>query len=140
LALSIYIHSIISQNIQEEVGKKALAVSTSISESPLIIDAFDQDNPSEIIQNYVQNIEAKIDAEFIVVGDVNEIRLSHPIPERIGEKMVGGDNARALKQGQSYISKSKGSIGLSIRGKTPIIKNDEIVGVVSVGYLLDDIN
>src|SRR5699024_10139560 len=124
----------------EEVGKKALAVSTSISDSPLIIEAFNQDDPSEIIQNYVQNIEKKIDAEFIVVGDENGIRLSHPFPERIGEKMVGGDNDRALKKGQSYVSKSKGSIGLSIRGKTPIIKQGEIVGVVSVGYLLDDIN
>src|SRR5699024_2573589 len=38
------------------------------------------------------------------------------------------------------VSRSKGSIGLSIRGKTPIIKDGESVGVVSVGYLLDDIN
>ena len=54
--------------------------------------------------------------------------------------MVGDDNERALQDGKSYISKKEGSIGLSIRGKSPIIKDEDIVGVVSVGYLLEDIH
>ncbi|HLR23730.1 MAG TPA: sensor histidine kinase, partial [Pseudogracilibacillus sp.] len=85
-------------------------------------------------------IQHKIDAEFIVVGDKNEVRLAHPLKDRIGRKMVGDDNERALQDGKSYISKKEGSIGLSIRGKSPIIKDGDIVGVVSVGYLLEDIH
>src|SRR5699024_11718984 len=75
-----------------------------------------------------------------VIGNQDEIRYAHPLEDRIGKQMVGDDNERALQKGESYVSRSKGSIGLSIRGKTPIIKDGEIVGVVSVGYLLDDIN
>ena len=140
LALYLYIHSITSQNIQEEVGKKALAVSEAISASPSIIQAFDEDDPSANIQVYTDAIQHKIDAEFIVVGDKNEVRLAHPLKDRIGKKMVGDDNERALQDGKSYISKKEGSIGLSIRGKSPIIKDGDIVGVVSVGYLLEDIH
>ena len=55
--------------------------------------------------------------------------------------MVGGDNARALIHGQSYISKATGTLGPSFRGKTPIWSQDgnKIIGVVSVGFLLEDI-
>src|SRR5699024_8113996 len=121
----------------EEVGKKALATSTTISNSPTIINAFDEEDPSAQIQAYTKSIQDKIDAEFIVIGNQDEIRYAHPLEDRIGKQMVGGDNERALQKGESYVSRSKGSIGLSIRGKTPIIKDGEIVGVVSVGYLLD---
>src|SRR5699024_7163498 len=125
---------ITSQNIQEEVGKKALAVSETISSSPSIIQAFNEEDPSKNIQAFTEKVQDQIDAEFIVVGDQNEIRLAHPLEDRLGKRMVGDDNERALKKGESYVSRKEGSIGLSIRGKTPIVKDGDVVGVVSVGY------
>src|SRR5699024_8859798 len=92
------------------------------------------------IQDFTEKVQNKIDAEFIVVGDQNEIRLAHPLKDRLGKRMVGDDNERALKKGESYVSRKEGSIGLSIRGKTPIVKDGDVVGVVSVGYLLEDIH
>lgn len=139
VALSLYIHSIIAQNIEEEVGQKALAVASTIAKSPELVTAFDHDQPHTIIQPWTKSIQKEIDAEFIVVGNQDEIRYAHALEDRIGEKMVGDDNERALKKGESYVSKKKGSLGLSIRGKSPIIKEGEIVGVVSVGYLLEDV-
>lgn len=140
IALSFYIHSITAKNIKEEVGNKALAVSKTLAASPHIIRVFNNKEEATNIQSYTSEVQKQIDAEFIVVGDRNEIRLAHPIPDRIGKKMVGGDNKRALKKGESYISIKEGSVGLSIRGKSPIIIDGEIVGVVSVGYLLEDVN
>src|SRR5699024_4994687 len=68
------------------------------------------------------------------------IRYSHPDPDRLGEKMVGGDNDRALNKGESYISKSTGSLGRSIRGKVPIYDNhNNVIGLVSVGFLNNDV-
>lgn len=140
ISLSIYFHFMTSQNIREQIGNKALAVAESLAASPSIIEAFDEDNPTASIQDYTNKVQQKVDAHFIVVGDRNEIRIAHPIPNRIGKKMVGDDNERALEKGESYTSLKEGSIGLSIRGKAPIIKDGEIVGVVSVGYLLDEVN
>ena len=40
----------------------------------------------------------------------SEIKMGfviHPVKERIGKKMVGGDNERALHYGESYITKQK---------------------------------
>ena len=48
--------------------------------------------------------------------------------------MVGGDNDAALLDRQAYISKTMGSLGESIRGKAPIILDNKIIGVVSVGF------
>ncbi|PJH69410.1 sensor histidine kinase, partial [Salmonella enterica subsp. enterica serovar Typhimurium] len=68
------------------------------------------------------------------------VRYSHPIPERIGQKMVGGDNDRALVEGEYYISRAEGSLGPSLRGKSPVFNQDgHIIGIVSVGFLVEDI-
>lgn len=139
-ALSIYIKSVIAENIEDEVGKKALAVSNTIAQSPSVIAAFDEEHPESVIQPFTKGIQEAIDAEFIVVGNKAEVRYSHTMIDRIGKQMVGDDNKRALEKGESYVSKNEGSLGLSIRGKSPIIQDGEIIGVVSVGYLLTDVN
>lgn len=139
IALSVYIQSIIAQNIEDEVGQRALAVSNTIAQSPEIIAAFDEDHPEQTIQPLTKAIQEDIGAEFIVVGNTKEVRYSHSHEDRIGKQMVGDDNERALLHGESYASKREGSLGSSIRGKSPIIKDNEIIGVVSVGYLLDDV-
>jgi len=55
--------------------------------------------------------------------------------------MVGGDNDRALEQGKTYTSRAVGTLGLSLRGKVPIVDADNnIIGIVSVGYLDENIH
>lgn len=139
LVLSSYIYSIMAQNIEDEIGERALAISETIAMSPLVINAFNDPNPSKVIQPFTKQIQETIGAEFIVVGNENEIRYSHAIEDRIGKRMVGEDNERALQYGESYVSKQEGSLGLSVRGKSPIIVDGNIIGVVSVGFLLKDI-
>lgn len=140
IALSIYIRTVIAENIKEEVSEKALAVSNTISENTEIIDAMDNEEPEKIIQPLTKSIQEQIGAEFIVIGNANEIRYSHTLADRIGKTMVGDDNERALNNGETYVSEQVGSLGLSIRGKSPIIKDGNVIGVVSVGYLIDNIN
>ncbi|MDM5286961.1 ATP-binding protein [Peribacillus frigoritolerans] len=130
--------NILENNLKQETGEKALSVAQTISLLPEIKQAFRTDHPSAIIQPIAERIRRQIDAEFIVIGDENETRLSHPNPDLIGKKMVGGDNAEVW-DGKSIITESTGTLGPSIRGKSPIIANEKVIGVVSVGYLQDDI-
>jgi two-component system CitB family sensor kinase len=130
--------NILENNLKQETGEKALAVAQTISLLPEIKQAFRTDHPSVIIQPIAERIRRQIDAEFIVIGDENETRLSHPNPDLIGKKMVGGDNGEVW-DGKSIITESTGTLGPSIRGKSPIIANEKVIGVVSVGYLQDDI-
>lgn len=130
--------NILENNLKQETGEKALSVAQTISLLPEIKQAFRTDHPSVIIQPIAERIRRQIDAEFIVIGDEDETRLSHPNPDLIGKKMVGGDNAEVW-DGKSIITESTGTLGPSIRGKSPIIANEKVIGVVSVGYLQDDI-
>lgn len=129
-----------AKEIEEQKGETALKISKTISFMPEIINAIEKNDPAEVIQPIAERIREQIDAEFIVVGNEDGIRYSHPEPERIGEEMVGGDNYRALTEGEYYISRADGSLGPSLRGKSPIVdENNEIIGIVSVGFLIKDI-
>ncbi|WP_301107866.1 sensor histidine kinase [Sporosarcina sp.] len=130
----------VTDTLETQIGERALSVATSVALIPEVIDAFNSDDPSSIIQPVVQKIQDQTDAEFIVIGNREEVRYAHPNPDRIGEKMVGEDNERALTFGESYTSKSTGTLGSSLRAKVPIYSDGEIVGVVSVGFLAESIN
>jgi two-component system, CitB family, sensor kinase len=130
--------NIMESNLKHEKGTKALSVAQSISNMPEIQKAFSHSNPSAVIQPLAEKIRKQVGAEFIVIGDRNEIRYSHPDPNRLGQKMVGGDNDRVFK-GESVISESIGTLGPSLRGKAPIVSDGKVIGVVSVGYLQTDI-
>src|SRR5699024_7086949 len=78
--------------------------------------------------------------EFVVVGNKRSIRYAHPDKEKLGKQMVGGDNDKALIDGEYYTSKAAGSLGPSLRGKAPIFDVEgDIIGIVSVGFLVEDI-
>nr|WP_089971236.1 sensor histidine kinase [Lihuaxuella thermophila] len=127
--------------IENQVGKRALSVAQTIAEMPEIQRGFAEKEPWRTIQPLVEKVRSQTGAEFIVVGNRQGIRYSHPFPDRIGKSMVGGDNDRALLRGESYISKAIGSLGPSLRGKAPITnERGEIIGIVSVGFLLSDID
>lgn len=127
--------------LEEEIGQKALMVAESVSLIPEIREYILTGDPKARIQIIAEEIRAKTGAEFVVVGDREGRRYSHPDPEKLGKFMVGGDNKPALEQGKDYISKAVGTLGPSIRGKAPIITPaGEIIGVVSVGYLLEDVH
>lgn len=128
------------KDTKEEIGQRALETANIVSRLPTIINAFYTDEPHIIIQPKAEEIRRKIGAEFVVVGNKDSIRYSHSDPKKIGQKMVGGDNDLALIEGKSYISEATGSLGPSLRGKAPIFGIDnEIIGIVSVGFMLDDI-
>ncbi len=125
---------------KEYIGVRALETAIMISNMPSIVNAMDDEHPENTIQPISKYITSQLEAEFIVVGNMDSIRYSHPNPEKIGKKMVGGDNDRALLHGEYYVSEATGSMGKSLRGKAPIYNSEgERIGIVSVGYMIDDI-
>lgn len=134
-----FLYYFVTDTLERQIGDRALDVAKSVALIPELQEAFRTANPASIIQPIVDPITKATEAEFIVVGNRDEIRYAHPNPDRIGEKMVGEDNERALLYGESYVSKATGSLGSSLRAKVPIRLDDEIVGVVSVGFLAHSI-
>ncbi|HEY9570081.1 MAG TPA: sensor histidine kinase [Metalysinibacillus sp.] len=139
MLLTTVVYTFMKDVVKNQTGDRALAVAESVAHIPSVRAAFDSDDPTAIIQPIVMPIMEATGAQFIVVGNREGIRIAHPIAENIGKPMMGADNDRAFL-GESYISESVGSLGESLRGKVPI-KNDagDIVGVVSVGFFIKDI-
>lgn len=126
--------------LEGQIGKRALQVSHTVAKMPLVKQQIVKPRPEGTLQDLAESIRNEVGAEFIVIGNRDGIRFSHPRPDRLGKKMVGGDNTRALEHGDSYISRATGTLGPSIRGKVPILADDDtIIGVVSVGYLQENV-
>jgi len=125
--------------LQEQIGAKAVEVANSIALNDLIRGAVKAED-ALLVQSITEKIRRATGAEFVVVGDKNGIRLSHPDPARIGEKFVGGDEREALIHGRSYFSQATGTLGPSLRGIAPV-RDDAmgVVGFVAVGYLTANI-
>lgn len=132
--------SMISTVLEEQIGKRALQVAKSVAHIPAVKSHVVKPHPDGTLQNLAEKIRIETGAEFIVIGNNQSVRFSHPKPDRIGKKMVGGDNAPALERGESYVSQATGTLGPSIRGKAPVFSDSgDIIGIVSVGYMLEDV-
>ena len=130
-------NQVVTGILNEYIGRTALNVSKTVSLTGVVQQGLKQLQSQEI-QQYAERVRQATGASFVVVGDHEGKRYSHPVPERIGKYMVGGDNEQALVHGQSYISRAVGTLGPSLRGKVPIFSSaGKIIGVVSVGYLIE---
>lgn len=140
LAQGAYLNHRKAEIISDQMGERALAVAQSVASMPALVEAFADENPAATIQPLAERVRQRTGARYVVVGNAQGVRYSHPLPERIGLPMVGGDNQLALLQGESYVSEATGSLGEAIRGKTPVVDADgNILGLVSVGFMLDRI-
>lgn len=141
LQTSILFYHTLSDTVEKQIGTRALHVATTVAGMNDIKRGFLSDRPWETIQPIAERVRQETGAEYIVVGNKEGVRYAHPVPDRIGKKMVGGDNDRALVGGEAYISKATGSLGPAIRGKAPIRDSEgNIIGIVSAGFLMEDIH
>lgn len=120
-----------NQTDQEELRALAIAQATAaIPEVPILLENGD---PTRELPVLGETIRKNTHASYVVIADIAGIRHSHPNPKLIGQKLDGPQYA--LK-GRSYTTIDKGTLGISVNGKTPIRDaNGKIVGMVSAGIL-----
>lgn len=141
IIIGVSFYFTMSNGIEKQIGVRALSIAKTTAARPDVIAAFAEEDPSRLLQPIAEAIRLQTEAEYVVIGNSEGIRYAHPVVERIGQKMVGDDNERALHFGESYVSKATGTLGPALRGKTPVFNEQgDIVGVISVGYLNEDIS
>lgn len=125
--------------LDEQYGERSLAIAESVGATPAVRAAFSDADPSRTIQPIAEAVRRATGATFVVVGNPDGIRYSHPNPANIGHR-VSTDPGPALA-GQSYVAIETGTLGRSVRGKTPIVQDDgAVIGFVSVGILTEEIS
>jgi two-component system, CitB family, sensor kinase len=120
--------------IRESYQQQMVGVAQSVATLPSVVQAFDSENPSATIQPIAELIRRASGVTYVVVTDREGTRLSHPNPDRIGER-VSTDPSVPLS-GRMYVGTQTGTLGESWRVKLPI--RDEygvVIGAASVGIL-----
>lgn len=121
--------------IREAYKDRLVGVAQSMARLPAVQSALENPNPSTVVQPIAEVIRKASDVTYVVVTDAAGIRLSHPDPARIGEK-VSTDPSVPLS-GKTYVGTQQGTLGESWRVKVPIFRTGTktVIGTVSVGEL-----
>ncbi|MCX8649249.1 sensor histidine kinase [Gilliamella sp. B2776] len=135
--LQSYIWNATKTTLYKSLGEKAQIQAKELSVIPSLIKYVKEKDTVELA-NLVNDIFEQSDASYIVIGDEQAYRLYHTSNNKLYSPMVGGDNKEVLR-GKSSVTISEGSLGLALRGKAPIMDQGKIIGIISVGYMIDDI-
>ncbi|SFK73516.1 two-component system, CitB family, sensor kinase [Paenibacillus sp. 1_12] len=138
LVVSSIEYSTIESRFQE-AGERALMLSRTVAFLPETIRALEMETQDPNLQPFIEELRKKTGAQFIVIANMGQIRLTHPNSKEIGKHMVGEDNDAVLF-GNDSITNATGTLGPSIRGKSPIRNaQGEQIGIVSVGFLMEKV-
>lgn len=139
LASAMVIYDI-HQRIEDDMSQRALNIGRIIAEVPTIQNAILSAEPSKKIQPIAESWRVSTGAAFIVIANMDQIRLSHPIVENLGTPLTDLYRDPVLK-GEEYLYVAKGSLDPSIRANVPIfeLNGSRQIGFVSVGFYLKDV-
>ena len=119
--------------VRDQYGQRALAIARSVSVDPVVVDNAAARRPGGELEQRVQAVTERTGALFVVITDDEGIRLAHPDPSAIG-KPVSTPATEALAGREEVSAVQEGTLGLSVRSKTPVRDGNQVVGEVSVGF------
>jgi two-component system CitB family sensor kinase len=129
---------LLRSNLEEQYEQRALTLARTVAAEPGLGDLVRDRNQPAVAARAAAEMKAN-HALFVVVADLNGIRLAHPDPAQIG-KPVSTDPSEALS-GNEVALIERGTLGLSARGKVPLRDGTgTVVGEVSAGFDADEIN
>ncbi|MBH5316980.1 sensor histidine kinase [Paenibacillus sp. GSMTC-2017] len=126
--------------LKKNIGQQAMTVAKLAAMDKQIIDAFALPDPSAEIQPIAERMRLETGASYVVIGNKDNIRYSHYDPEQIG-KVMGTTNEPVFLDEMSVVYEGSGISGPALKAKTPIRDHHgDIIGVSSVGFLLDEVD
>ena len=151
VALSAGVHAWLTYDrIGREAENQALTVARTVASDPsvradvlAISEQAGTPPPGELLAGpLMASAEAartRTGALFVVITDETGLRLAHPDPARLGEK-VSTDPSEALS-GRELTTRNTGTLGPSAGAKVPVYApgTNTVVGEVSVGYSMESV-
>lgn len=138
--LTIYYYIEASDKVYQEMSRRARVQSEIISIIPGLRLAVIRDDIKEI-NTLMREVVSRSDSAFVVIGDKNANHLFHSTDDnKIGTPLIGNDNTEVLS-GKTVTTLRWGGMGISLRSKSPIYDaNNNVIGIVSVGYMKNDLD
>ncbi len=125
--------------LTDQFGQRALSVAHTVAADPSVAAAVAERQPGGIVQQRAEQSRLATGALFVVITDDRGIRLAHPNVGEIG-RPVSTDPSEALAGHDVVSSVQNGTLGLSVRSKTPVRWQGRVVGEVSVGFEVEDVS
>ncbi|HEX4221183.1 MAG TPA: sensor histidine kinase [Pseudonocardiaceae bacterium] len=122
-----------SYQLGRQYQQRALSVAQAVAALPQVQQALlaNDVSPASEVQTLTQRIQHGTGATFIVVINPQGIRLSHPLPELIGQRVTEPVH---VMNGQTYVDVDPGSLGPSADGFAPVFgPTGHVLGEVSAG-------
>lgn len=121
---------------KEELGQRSMITGQLVAQMKTVQEQVVEEDGTEILQPLVERIRAVNKNDYIVILNMDRIRLTHPISERLHTPFTGGDEGPAFSE-HIYLSHAKADQGNTVRAFVPIVNEKrEQVGVVVVGNIL----
>ncbi|RNF82717.1 SpoIIE family protein phosphatase [Streptomyces botrytidirepellens] len=123
----------------DEARSRSIAVAESFAKSPGMVQALHSRDPTAVLQPKAEAVRKKTGLDFVVVTNDKGIRLTHPKPDRIGKRYVGGIDS-AL-HGRTTTGTGPGTLGEAMDALVPIYdRNHKVVGAVGAGITISKVS
>ena len=133
----IFVLSNLLSEQEKDFEQRAMLVARTVSNMPELskhLKNTDIQEASTNVNAIVDGIRIINKAEYIVVMNMERVKLSHPSRKEIGRPSESMDLNAAFSE-HYYISKAQGEVGVIIRAFAPVIDDTKKqVGIVIVGY------
>jgi two-component system CitB family sensor kinase len=119
--------------LEREYQRRALAIAETFAATPSIREGVVRRSPADrrLIQSLAQQVRRETGATYIVVIDRNGVRLSHPHPALIGQRI--SEPVVAL-DGRNHLGVDRGMLGPSASARVPLrAPSGAVIGEVSTG-------
>ncbi len=105
---------------RDAATERAVAVALAVADSPTVVDAVQQPDPSATLQPYAERVRFDADVDFVVVMGLDRTRYTHPTPDNIGKPFIGdlGD----APEGGVFTQEYEGTLGPSMRAVVPVLR------------------
>src|SRR5438270_8810516 len=126
-----------SDQLNHQYEQRSLAIAESVASGSTVQQALLAGDPNGTIQQTAEAVRRSTGATYVVVTDRQGIRYSHTNPALIGKPV--DESPGSVLAGNTWVGIQTGTLGLSARGKAPIFVNGQVIGMVSVGFLVDQV-
>ncbi|OEF97902.1 ATP-binding protein [Desulfuribacillus alkaliarsenatis] len=124
----------VQRSVEVELGERVMAIAKTVAQMDELKENISDPEGWKKIQPIAERVRLATNIEYIVVLNMDRIRYSSPLEDRIGTRFSGGDEGPAFAE-HEYISPAKGVLGPSVRAFVPIMDESQQLGVVVAGVL-----
>lgn len=145
LIAGVFILGSIVNSKEKELQEQSMLVARTVATLPEIEEILHNENNLSIeaqarrINQTVEQLRTVNSADYIVIMNMDHVRLSHPLTSKLGTVSTTPDEEAAYSE-HYYTSKAKGEVGVMVRAFVPIMNTKhQQIGVAVVGYRLPSV-